>query len=225
MNRVERQRRYEIDWLRVIAVLLLIPFHSAVVFNRYAEWYVVNETPSLALEAFAYFLSQWRMPLLFFVSGVGTLFALGFRTAGTYVKERTRRLVLPLVFGVLVIVPPQVYYRMQADPDYTNNYLRFYPTFFDGVAPAGNFEWAHLWFLAYLFDILHQTVIVVVGFYVVQWNLGIASKFATIGVASLVLTLALYEFIRRVSVLRPLFGLKPKRPRNAPGTDRIVHRR
>jgi len=133
-------RRHDIDWLRVVAVLLLIPFHSAVIFNRYAEWYVTNETPSLALEAFAYFLSQWRMPLLFFVSGVGTVFALGFRKPREYIKERAGRLLVPLAFGMLVIVPPQVYVWRRSDPGYELSYWEFYPTFFNGLRPEGNFE-------------------------------------------------------------------------------------
>jgi glucan biosynthesis protein C len=111
-------RRHDVDWLRVMAVLLLIPFHSAVIFNRYAEWYVTNETPSLALGAFAYFLSQWRMPILFFISGVGTGFALSSRKPWEHVRERAGRLLLPLAFGVLVIVPPQVYLWRRSDPGY-----------------------------------------------------------------------------------------------------------
>jgi glucan biosynthesis protein C len=59
--------------------------------------------------------------------------------------------------------------------------------------------------------ILHQTVVVAVGFLVVSREVGVAGKFALIVLASLAVTLALYEFVRRVAVLRPLFGLKPKR--------------
>jgi len=58
--------------------------------------------------------------------------------------------------------------------------------------------------------ILHQTVVVAIGFLVVSWELGVAGKFAFIVLASLALTLVLYELVRRVGVLRPLFGLKPK---------------
>jgi glucan biosynthesis protein C len=73
--------------------------------------------------------------------------------------------------------------------------------------------------------ILHQTVVVGVGFLVVPWEVGVAGKFALIVLASLAVTLALYEFVRRVAVLRPLLGLKPKRrglrsPPAASTTDR-----
>lgn len=34
---------------------------------------------------------------------------------------------------------------------YNKSFLEFYPDFFNGIYPNGNFEWAHLWFLAYLF--------------------------------------------------------------------------
>jgi glucan biosynthesis protein C len=80
----------------------------------------------------------------------GTWFALNFRSGHEYVRERTRRLFISFVFGTLVIVPPQVYYRVISQVGETLSYIEFYPQFFIGVAPQRNFEWAHLWFLAYL---------------------------------------------------------------------------
>jgi len=58
--------------------------------------------------------------------------------------------------------------------------------------------------------ILHQTVIVAIGFLVVPWELGVAGKFAFIVLASIAVTLTLYELLRCIGVLRPLFGLKPR---------------
>jgi hypothetical protein len=65
------------------------------------------------------------------------------------------------------------------------------------------------------FYILHQTVIIAAGYYVVQWNAGIAVKFAAIASAGFAGSLLIYEvLIRRVGALRFLFGMKP-RPRGA----------
>lgn len=152
------ERRHDIDWLRVLAVLLLIYFHSARIFDPWG-FYVKNEPSSEAMGAFIGFVHQWHMPLLFLVSGAATWFSLGSRTGGEYAGERLRRLIIPLIFGSLVIVPPQVYCmrlenlahgRLSAYK-FSGSYLKFYPHFFDGIAPRGNFEWAHLWFLGYLF--------------------------------------------------------------------------
>jgi hypothetical protein len=91
------------------------------------------------------FLNQWRLPLLFFVSGAGICFALGTRTAGVFAKERLIRIFIPLVFGMIVVVPPQLYFEWLHHGTFTGSYWQFYPLFFS------NITWNHLWFLIYLF--------------------------------------------------------------------------
>ena len=59
------------------------------------------------------------------------------------------------------------------------------------------------------FFLLHQPVIIVIAYYVVQWNMGIFPKLMTVVISSLLVTLALYEFvIRRIGFLRTVFGMK-----------------
>ncbi len=149
-DHVPRQRAHYVDWLRVIAVLLLVPFHAAMIFVPW-PFHVKNPETSVALEIFNRFLGIWHMPLLFFIAGAGTWFALGRRTAREYVTERARRLLVPLAFGMLVVVPPQTYLERVQQGRFRGSFLDFYPHFFEGVYPAGNFTWNHLWFLAYLF--------------------------------------------------------------------------
>jgi len=146
-------RRYELDWLRVLAVLLLLYFHSAAIFyvGELGEFYVKNDEPSYAMNCFIAFVYQWHMPLFFLLAGAATWFALLSRSALQYIKERFLRLFIPFFFGTLVLVPPQVYYRLRSSPNYRDSYLQFYPQFFNGVRPQGNFEWSHLWFVIYLF--------------------------------------------------------------------------
>jgi len=143
------ERRFDIDRLRVLAVLLLFPFHSAWIFTPFFP-YVSHDPPILGFIAFLGFVHQWHMHLFFILAGMSTWYALRKRSPGQYLVERLRRLLVPLVFGTLVVVPPLVWCRLKGDPDYTQSYLEFYPDFFDGVAPHGNFEWSHLWFVAYL---------------------------------------------------------------------------
>ena len=159
MTVIDKQRRYDIDWLRVFAVLLLIPFHTAQIFNNH-DFYVRNsELSAIGMDIFTLFVHQWHMPLFFFVSGAATWFALGFRTKGQYSSERAKRLLIPLVFGTLALIPPQVYcmrltgssFGRSAEYVFQGSYFQFYPQFFDGIAPSGNFEYGHLWFLLYLF--------------------------------------------------------------------------
>jgi glucans biosynthesis protein C len=146
------ERRYDLDWLRVLAVLLLIYFHTSAIFYRgeLGEFYVTNSEMSPAIGIFILFVHQWHMPLFFFLSGAATWFSLEARTAEQYIKERFQRLLIPFLLGTLMLVPPQVYYHhLQTSGDRTS-YLQFYPQFFNGIRPTGNFEWAHLWFVIYL---------------------------------------------------------------------------
>lgn len=147
-----RQRRYDLDWLRVCAILLLIYFHAAAVFYRgeLGEFYIQNVRSSQIMNTFVLFMYQWHMPLFFLISGSGTWFALSQRSAKQYVQERWQRLLIPFVFGTLVLVPPQVYLRLLSQARFDRSYWQFYPQFFNGVRPSGNFEWGHLWFLIYL---------------------------------------------------------------------------
>ncbi len=151
------QRRWDIDWLRVLAVLLLFPFHVARIFNNYEPFYVKNAEWSDALTYFISIVHPWHMPLLFLLAGTSTWFALSFRSGGQYTKERFIRLLIPFIFGLLVIVPPQSYVGLISHSDYSGSFLEWYPSFFsiqgddmDGYF-LGGFTPAHLWFIALLF--------------------------------------------------------------------------
>lgn len=142
-------RLYFLDWVRVLAFGLLVFYHTGLVF---VDWgfHIQNDVLTDSLKPFLLFLNQWRLPLLFLVSGAGTRFALGKRTSTTFLKERIIRLFIPLVFGILVVIPPQTYYERLSQHAFEGSYLQFYPHFFDGVYPTGNFTWNHLWFVVYL---------------------------------------------------------------------------
>ncbi|MFO7842406.1 MAG: acyltransferase [Bacteroidales bacterium] len=144
---MKTERKYEIDWLRILLILSVFLFHVGMIFNSW-DWHIKNETQYPGLRYIMSFLHYWRMPMLFFISGVGTYFALGKRKLGAYVKERTNRLIIPLIFGIFLLVPIQVY--MERTEQYSSLW-NFYLHLFDGIYPSGNFSWHHLWFLVYLF--------------------------------------------------------------------------
>ncbi|NUQ82374.1 MAG: acyltransferase family protein [Bacteroidetes bacterium] len=142
------QRLHDLDWLRVIAVLLVLFFHVGMFFNPWG-WHIKNEETSPLFIYPMHWMHEWRMPLLLFVSGAGTFLALRSRTMPAYAGERFRRLMIPLIVGMLVIVPPQIYIEKSAQ---YSSFLQFYPSIFTtGPYPAGNLSWHHLWFILYLF--------------------------------------------------------------------------
>ncbi len=120
------ERRIDLDWLRIVAVLLLIPFHGARVFDIFTPFYVKNAelSPWLSYAVVA-FLNAWQMPLLFLIAGASTWYALGSRGGGRYVGERLKRLLVPFVFGTLVIVPPQMYLALLHRVQTTASYLGY----------------------------------------------------------------------------------------------------
>ena len=88
-------RRYDLDWLRVLAILAVFVFHSGRFFDQ-GDWHVKNPTTYLGVQIWTTFLVNWIMPLIFVISGASTFYALGARGAGRFVKDR----VLRLLFGM-----------------------------------------------------------------------------------------------------------------------------
>ena len=143
-------RRYDLDWLRVIVFGLLIFYHVGMFFVPWG-WHVKNNEIYDWLRWPMSFLNQWRLPILFVISGMGTYYALGKRSMGKFVWERFLRLGIPLVVGMILIVPPQIYFERLVEGTFSGSYWEYFTTVaFDGIYPEGNTSWHHLWFLPYL---------------------------------------------------------------------------
>ncbi len=143
-------REYGLDWLRVIAFAILIGYHTGMFFVPW-DWHIKNPERSESLTLVMLFFNRWRLPLLFLISGAGVAFSLRRRGYAQFAGERLHRLLLPLVFGMLVIVPPQIYFeRLDRGVSYSS-YLEFWKTVFAFQSyPQGNLSWHHLWFVAYI---------------------------------------------------------------------------
>lgn len=104
-------RRYDIDWLRVIAIAMLLIYHIAIVFQPWGVYigFIQSLETSDAIWIPMSMLNVWRIPLLFFVSGMGFCFASRRRNWKQLLFERGRRILLPLLFGSFFIVPIHTY--------------------------------------------------------------------------------------------------------------------
>lgn len=172
-----RSRRYDLDWLRVIAILLLLFYHCGMAFVAEWGWHIKNAETSNIFQEWMYFLSRWRMALLFFISGAGTWFVLKRATAGEYIWKRILRLLVPLAVGIFVIVPPQIYMERVTQNAPFTSYWEFYPSIFEfRPYPEGNTSWHHLWFIAYLF--LFSVVALPIFLYLRSgWGQALISRF------------------------------------------------
>ncbi|MCD6566917.1 MAG: acyltransferase family protein [Bacteroidales bacterium] len=130
-------RRYDIDWLRVIAIGLLLLYHIGIGFQPWGVFigFIQSDKPLDSLWIPMSMMNVWRIPLLFFVSGMGVCFAIRKRSWKQLILERTKRIFLPFLFGVFFIVPIHIFlwqkYYSQ-DITYSPNQI-------------------HLWFLANIF--------------------------------------------------------------------------
>ena len=143
-------RLYYLDWLRVIAIICVFFFHNARFYDTFTDWHLKNATTNVGATALVAIMNPWMMPLFFLISGAGTYFALKNRTILQYIGERTLRILVPLIFGMLVIVVPQAYYQAVFHGEIPAGYniFQILGLYYKSL-PDLNFF--HLWFLAFLF--------------------------------------------------------------------------
>ena len=150
------RKRY-IDELRWMDVLLLIPYHAAMAWNCWNEPNYVFFGSSRALSSIVVFLSPYFMPLLFLLAGMSTKYSLTRRTGRQYITERVKRLLVPLVFGVLVFMPAMTYLADRRsggwEGGFFDHYRIFFTRFTDLTGADGGFSLGQFWFLLYLFVI------------------------------------------------------------------------
>jgi glucans biosynthesis protein C len=105
------QRRFDIDWIRVIAIGLLVVYHSSIGFQPWGTMiaFITSKESWDSLWIPMSMLNVWRIPLLFFVSGMGVYFALQNRNWKQLLVERGKRILVPYVFGIFCIVPIHLY--------------------------------------------------------------------------------------------------------------------
>lgn len=130
-------RRYDIDWIRVIAIGLLVIYHVAIGFQPWGMMigFITNKESWGSLWIPMMALNVWRIPLLFFVSGMGVFFAMQKRTWKGLIYERAARIGVPFLVGMFLIVPVHVYI-----------WQSYY-----GTNMAYGLNPGHLWFLGNIF--------------------------------------------------------------------------
>ena len=139
-----RGRRHDIDWLRTLAVMMLVFMHTATIFTVNAGS-VVKGPPNTGIVAVSTFFGEFLMPLMFFIAGASAWLGLGRRSPGRYLGERVKRLLVPLAFGIVAVLPILSYL-------YAVNREGYEGSFFANYLPSlAHFPFGHLWFILYLF--------------------------------------------------------------------------
>lgn len=144
-----KDRQYFIDWIRVLAFAILIFYHSGMFFVDWG-WLVRNNIIDNRFQVWMNLINPWRLSLLFFISGAGVKFALKSQLGMLFFRHRTKKLIIPLAFAMLVVVPPQNYFEQLQTHTFGGSYKEFYLNidFINSTIIGHN--WQHLWFVAYL---------------------------------------------------------------------------
>ena len=149
-------RRYDLDCLRVLVFGLLIFYHIGMLYVANWGFHYKSQYLSQPLEGLMLLVNQWRMPLLWVISGISIRYVLQKMSAYKFVTARSIRLLLPVLFGILVVVPPQLFVEMTGKGELNMGYWQFYQLFFDldnpvfdnykpGILP--HIDVNHLWYL------------------------------------------------------------------------------
>jgi len=150
----ESVRLHYLDWLRVIAILGVFLFHAVHPFD-FSDWHIKNAELSMTVTVILGLLFPWGMPFFFLIAGTGSWFALRRRTAGQYVQERTKRLLIPYFAGCILLWPIMLYFEwrhLAVTGEWYGSFQQFVLLHRAGFSPMWFGEVGfHLWFLGFLF--------------------------------------------------------------------------
>lgn len=187
-------RKYFIDNIRWICILLLIPFHTAMAYNNWESNYIMLGENKI-LSSFAMFMCPWFMPIMFVLAGMSARYALKRRSYKQFFIERIKKLLIPLITGTFTVAAFLAYLSDKFYNQYSGNFFTHYTVFVTKLTDTsgydGAFTPAHLWFLLYLFIISMLTL------FLIMLQRKVLPKFTLGKIPSLVLPLLM--------VLPPLF--------------------
>ena len=119
-------RLYAIDWLRMLTMIVVFLFHVAHIFDLDPESSIKNSETSVGLSVYVFFVHQWQMHLFFLLAGTSSWFSLRTRASAPYLRERLHRLLVPLLFGSLVLIPWSAYLSALNHAVFDGSYWSFF---------------------------------------------------------------------------------------------------
>ena len=204
-------RRHDIDALRALAFALLILYHLGMYYVADWGWHIKSPQTFEWLQLPMILVNRWRMDLIFLISGIASAFLIKPDFLGRFLASRSKRLLIPLLFGMAVIVPIQPYAQGVGNGLVAPGFGQFLLDYYSGKPwPRGAFDgwehgstWNHLWYLAYLWV---YTLALTLLARPLESRLGkqLRSRFAGLRGAALIL-LPVLPFCLYSFTLQPLF--------------------
>ena len=157
MNTNTSDRRFDLDWIRVMAILVVFLYHSTRFFNLEA-WHIKNTDTYVWVEIWNYFATLWMMPIFFIISGMGLFYVLRKNSEWKqFYTDKFTRLMIPLIVGTFTHSALQIYLERITHNQFSGSFFSFFPSYFSGfyleIGGTGNFAFhgMHLWYLLFLF--------------------------------------------------------------------------
>ena len=153
-------RQYFLDWVRIFAFAFLIFYHTGMMFVKWG-WHIESGHDSEFLKSIMLLTSNWRLDILFIVSGVAISFMISKMPLRYFIWQRMVKLYIPLIFAVVVIVAPQSYFEAVQKGVFEGSFWQFWTSQYFSfswdermIAPFPTFN--HMWYVLYL---VHYTII------------------------------------------------------------------
>lgn len=149
MTPAPTQRRADIDWIRIAAFGVLILYHVGLVYAPW-DWHVRSPHTIEALGLAALVTNPWRLTLLFMVSGIALRFMVRKTPPAQAFRQRLERLVPPLLFGVLILVPPQSWIEAMEKGSFSGDLWTWWLSEFSPAGLRDGVPLNHVWFVLYI---------------------------------------------------------------------------
>ena len=158
-------RKKYLDNIRIIIILMLFPYHAFMIWNNYGTKFYIWGGDNNLLSSLIVLVSSWFMPILFVIAGMSARYSLNKRGTKKFVKERIKKLLIPFICGLIMLVPFQTLYARKYFFNYNgsiiDNFKYFFTHFSDLNGYDGMFTFGHLWFLLYLFIISLVSLLII----------------------------------------------------------------
>lgn len=145
-----------LEAFRAAATLSVVLCHAAIAYMatpmRLTNWSVYDRAHSAVFDACIYWVNGWAMPLFFLAAGVSATAACESRGARVFLTHRARRLLKPLLFGTLTVLP--IYYIIMAYGLIMTDRCDLMDIMswrFDPNLNSQLYGLGHFWFLEYLY--------------------------------------------------------------------------
>ena len=156
-------RKHYIDNLRNLAILLLFPVHTFMIWNNFDSRFYIWQGENKILSTLIVLVNPWFMPIFFVLAGMSARYALEKRTNKEFVIQRVSKLLIPFISGMICLVPFQTLYARRFSGNYKGSLLDNWKYFFTHLTDFSGYDGAftpgHLWFILFLFLISMVTLL------------------------------------------------------------------